>query len=67
VLADITPVLPSFLGGKKTDDRARKLAAIPLGRYGLPDDLGQAAVFLCSDAASLITGMVMNIDGGAGL
>ena len=67
VLADAAPVLPSFLGGKKPDDRARKLAAIPLGRYGLPDDLGQAAVFLCSDAASLITGLVMDIDGGASL
>jgi 3-oxoacyl-[acyl-carrier protein] reductase len=67
VLADTSPVLPSFLGGKKNDDRARKLAAIPLGRFTLPDDLAQAAVFLCSDAASLITGMVLDIDGGAGL
>lgn len=67
VMADTSPVLPSFLGGKKNDDRARKLAAIPLGRFTLPDDLAQAAVFLCSDAASLITGMVLQIDGGAGL
>lgn len=67
VLADAAPVLPSFLGGKKSDDRARKLAAIPLGRYALPDDLGQAAVFLSSDAAGLITGLIMDVDGGAGL
>lgn len=67
VLADTAPTLPSFLGGKKNDDRARKLGGIPLGRFALPDDLGPAAVFLCSDAASLITGMVMDIDGGAGL
>lgn len=67
LLADTAPALPSFLGGKKNDDRARKLAAIPLGRFSLPDDLGQAAAFLCSDAANLITGTVLNVDGGAGL
>lgn len=67
VLADTTPALPSFLGGAKNDDRARRLAAIPLGRYALPDDLAQAALFLCSEPASLITGTVLDIDGGAGL
>lgn len=67
MLADAAPALPSFLGGKKNDDRVRKLGAIPLGRFSLPDDLGQAAAFLCSDAASLITGMVLEVDGGAGL
>ncbi len=67
MLADASPALPSFLGGKKNDDRVRKLGAIPLGRFSLPDDLGQAAAFLCSDAASLITGVVLEVDGGAGL
>ena len=67
VLTDTSPALPGFLGGTKNDARARKLAGIPLGRFTLPDDLAQAAVFLCSDAAGLITGMVLDIDGGAGL
>lgn len=67
LLVDTSAVLPSFLGGKKNEDRARKLSAIPLGRFSLPDDLGQAAAFLCSDAANLITGTVLNVDGGAGL
>lgn len=67
VLADTAPALPRFLGGKNNDDRARHLSTIPLGRYGLPDDLAQAAVFLCSEGASLITGLVMDIDGGARL
>ena len=67
LLADATAALPSFLGGKKNEMRARQLGAIPLGRFSQPDDLGQAAVFICSDAASLITGVVLDIDGGAGL
>ncbi len=37
---------------------------IPLGRIGLPDDIGGAAVFLASDAARYITGQMLYIDGG---
>lgn len=36
----------------------------PLGRWGRPDDLGGAVVFLCSDAARFITGTVLPVDGG---
>ncbi len=67
LLADTSPVLPSFLSGKKNEDRGRKLAAIPLGRFASADDVSQAALFLCSDSASLITGATIDIDGGAGL
>jgi NAD(P)-dependent dehydrogenase (short-subunit alcohol dehydrogenase family) len=44
--------------------RADMLAAIPLGRWGQPDELGPVAVFLASDAASFITGTTLTIDGG---
>ncbi len=44
--------------------RANQLAAIPLGRWGDPAELGAAAVFLASDAASFITGTTLTIDGG---
>lgn len=40
------------------------LSAIPLGRYGEPDEFGAAVGFLCSQQASYITGCMMRIDGG---
>ncbi len=40
------------------------LASIPLGRWGVPEDVASAALFLCSPAASWITGSVLIVDGG---
>lgn len=37
---------------------------IPLDRFGVPDDIARAVVFLCSDAASYITGQTLVVDGG---
>ena len=39
-------------------------AKIPLGRFGKTEEIAQAAVFLCSDAASFITGAVLDVNGG---
>jgi 3-oxoacyl-[acyl-carrier protein] reductase len=44
--------------------RSRVLRAIPLGRYGLPEEYAAAAVFLLSGAASYITGASLQLDGG---
>jgi NAD(P)-dependent dehydrogenase (short-subunit alcohol dehydrogenase family) len=40
------------------------IARTPQGRWGKPDDIGGAVVFLCSDAARFITGTILPIDGG---
>jgi 3-oxoacyl-[acyl-carrier protein] reductase len=40
------------------------LAAIPLGRIGSPTDVAEAVRFLCSPAASYITGQVLRVNGG---
>lgn len=44
--------------------RARSIAGIPLGRLGQPPELGRVAAFLCSPAASYVTGVTMLVDGG---
>jgi gluconate 5-dehydrogenase len=44
--------------------REKIVKTIPMGRLGRPDDLVGAAVFLCSDAASFVTGQTLYVDGG---
>jgi 3-oxoacyl-[acyl-carrier protein] reductase len=46
------------------EQQKRGNAAIPIGRYGQPDDFGRAGAFLLSDAASYITGASLQVDGG---
>ena len=52
--------------GVKSEEEARKLAARKnsLGRMGKPEELANATVFLCSERASYITGVALNLDGG---
>jgi len=44
--------------------RRRRVERIPLGRFGEPDDVARAALFLASDDASYITGHTLAVDGG---
>ena len=63
-VAGETPLLKSFLGEDTPEMRAKFLSTIPLGRFSLPGDIASAAMFLCSEAASMITGASLEIDGG---
>jgi 3-oxoacyl-[acyl-carrier protein] reductase len=54
---DMTAALPA-------ENKAQALAMIPLGRFGLVEDVAPMAAFLLSDAAAYITGAVINVDGG---
>jgi 3-oxoacyl-[acyl-carrier protein] reductase len=46
------------------EQRARIGAAIPMGRFGVPDDIAAAAVYLASAEAGYITGQTLHINGG---
>jgi 3-oxoacyl-[acyl-carrier protein] reductase len=46
------------------EQRNRMIASIPMGQYGTPEEYARGVVFLLSDAASYITGAVLQIDGG---
>jgi len=63
-VAGETPLLATFMGEDTPQMRAKFLSTIPLGRFSTPEDLGNAACFLCSDEASMITGVCMEVDGG---
>ncbi len=60
VRTQLTDVLPE-------DATAAMLTSTPLGRLGEPADVAGAVRFLCSDAASFITGEVLLVDGGLGM
>lgn len=63
-VAGETPLLKTFMGEDTPEIRAKFLATIPLGRFSTPEDMGNAACFLCSDEAAMITGIAMEVDGG---
>ena len=63
-VAGETPLLKSFLGEATPEMRGKFLSTIPLGRFSMPEDIASAALFLCSDSASMITGANLEVDGG---
>jgi len=68
-VATETPMLAQFMPGKPTPEqletvRKRVIEQIPLKRLGTPMDMANAALFLASDEASMITGVALPVDGG---
>ncbi len=64
-VAGETQLLAEFMGGEETTEMREKfLATIPLGRFSQPLDIANAALFLASDEAALITGVCLEVDGG---
>ncbi|HCK09907.1 MAG TPA: 2-deoxy-D-gluconate 3-dehydrogenase [Candidatus Latescibacteria bacterium] len=68
---NVNAIAPGYIATDNTralqDDATRTeqiLARVPAGRWGSPDDLKGAVVFLCSDASSFVNGVVLPVDGG---
>jgi 3-oxoacyl-[acyl-carrier protein] reductase len=63
-VAGETPLLATFMGEDTPEKRAQFKATIPWGRLSTPQDIANAALFLCSDEAEMVTGAVLTVDGG---
>ena len=63
-VAGETPLLEMFMGEDTPQKRAAFTATVPLGRLSRPQDVANAALFLCSAEAEFLTGVVLEVDGG---
>lgn len=60
-----TGLLEQFMGLPDTpENRAKFIASVPLGRLSTPRDIANACLFLASDEAEFVTGVVLEVDGG---
>ncbi|MFD3449640.1 SDR family oxidoreductase [Microbacteriaceae bacterium 4G12] len=64
-----TPMLEQFLGEKNSALEKEKifLDSIPLRTLIQPEDIAQAALYLASDLSKIVTGEILNVDGGRGI
>ena len=63
-VAGETPLLATFMGEDTPEKRKAFTATIPWGRFSTPQDIANAALFLCSDESEMVTGSVLAVDGG---
>ncbi|RZO46617.1 MAG: glucose 1-dehydrogenase [Proteobacteria bacterium] len=63
-VAGETGMLHLFMGEDTPEKRAQFVSSIPWGRLSQPEDMSNAALFLCSEEADMITGTCMDVDGG---
>lgn len=71
----VNAIAPGWIASEMLDqalrgDPARKakiLGRTPMNQFGEPEDIGWAAVYLCSPAARFVTGVVLPVDGGAAI
>jgi len=63
-VAGETGMLHLFMGEDTPEKRAQFVSSIPWGRLSQPQDMANAALFMCSDEADMVTGTCMEVDGG---
>ena len=59
-----TPMVRRLIGGRDAEYEASIPIRQPIGRLGTPEEIAESVTWLCSDAASLVTGLAMAVDGG---
>ena len=59
-----TPMVRRLIAGREADDEGPISSLQPVGRLGAPEEIAESVAWLCSDAASLVTGAAMAVDGG---
>lgn len=63
-VAGETGMLHLFMGGDTPEKRSEFVSSIPWGRLSQPNDIANAALFLCSDESDMVTGTCIEVDGG---